>query len=210
MQTLFDRFGVTEGQMLDNILSTWARATSDDMAKGRDWYSEAAAAALHVGKIALPGAHPMTQRRLGAAYLAAFSPRTGWGRTVALAYAFATGQEVKFLTALVKQATNARRLAKLGHNPIDAISGKKIRAFALTIAGDDAPAVVDVWALGVLLARRASVTEQKKVQSGMVYEQLAAIYQAAADILGVPVQVVQATTWVTYRRECDGDWRDEA
>lgn len=206
--TFISKFGLTEGQAIDNILAVYDRATDEDKVSGHNWYEAARLFSQELGRKAFPNMDRDGQLRLGASIVALFSPRCSWGRNMALATAFVNGEVVKAMGQSVRKAEEAALLTAQGHDPLDAVKGPKVSAFARAIAGIPTNPVIDVWALGIILGRRANEVDYGRV--ARQYDEAAALYNAAAALLGIDVHSLQAVTWVTFRRESGEDWRDNA
>lgn len=73
--------------------------------------------------------------------------------------------------------------------------GPKIEAFRRAILGEPDALVIDVW------AARGLRVEQRRVFLKSVYPRIERLFNRAADRLGWSVSEVQASQWLTVRRE---------
>lgn len=176
----------------ENVLRVYARATDADMAEGLSWYDDAHEFALSLGTI-----------EMAAGVIAALSPNNHWETNKnAAAKAFANG------TALGTHfIANERKVDSIlaGENPLDVLSGNKVRAFYQTIVdptGFSIPTIdrhafdIAVNIAGAYLDSGAKILARK----GM-YDVFGQVYVDAAIEMGIGAPQMQAVTWVTWRRE---------
>lgn len=181
------REAATLAAMRRRILAEWRAASADDLAAGLEWYARAERAAADVAP------HNPT---MGAAIIAALSPRNRWSVNVAQAARVALAAACGFDCPAVSTGGNrakAWRIA-LGEPAADILRGPKVRAFFANITGDDDAVTVDVWA-----ARAAEGVKRSDAPSGRRYALIARAYRDVADALGVPPRHVQAAVWCHVR-----------
>jgi hypothetical protein len=180
-----------------NITKLYRQATADDRVAGRGWYATAREVAE-----SLDPADPTR----AAAVLAVLSPQLSWKRNVTEARNAYAGRPIK---TLGRNADKARRILA-GEDPEDVVSGPKVRAFWRTIADPTDPraVVIDRHAIDIAAGRVLG----EKTRGGFLgragaYDDVCDAYRRAARLLSkeygtaLSPAAVQATTWVTWRRE---------
>lgn len=189
-----------------HILATYNAATLEEWSDGRRWYHEAHALAAELAPADVA---------LGAAVLAILSPRRAWPQNVTLArHAFATGLQLASEGASTdaREATwNAfpttgdqrRKLARLfsGENPDTVVGGPKVRSFWQTITNPsdpDASAVIDRHAIAIAEDRPMASAELRI--NPATYAAYVDAYRTVSVMVGESPSVVQAITWVAWRR----------
>lgn len=156
------------------------RATLSDVEAATVWYDDATAIADDIARrMDIPREH-------GAAIISAFSPRMPWARNVALALAFADGEEVRAMGSHIRAAQAC------AVDGIDALRGPKTNAFARAIAGDPDAIVVDVW-----MMRAAGMTTD--APTVVQYREISAAVDALAREYGMTPRVMQALVWIVVR-----------
>lgn len=183
---------------LANVLTVLERATVADLESGRSWYADAHALACELD--------PERPSR-AAGVLAALSPQLPWGRNVLLAArAYADG----YASGTLGQSVRRADAILGGADPETVLTGRKVLAFYRSIAdpGTD-DVVVDRHAQDVALGRPHG--DDGRVRQVLrrkgAYDAVAELYRQAARMATetgpldwTPGQV-QATTWITWRRE---------
>jgi hypothetical protein len=180
-------------------------ATADELVSGTGWYVEAHALAAEID--------PHDPVR-GAAVLAVLSPRRNWAQNVTLArYAYATAAELiasgvsddvwaGTWDAFPTTGDQRRKLSRLfrGEDPDAVVGGPKVRSFWQTIADPHSggPAVIDRHAMAVAQGRTMS-DEELKINKAQ-YAAYVHAYAIASAIIGQAPAIVQAVTWVAWRR----------
>lgn len=177
------------------IVQTYRSATADELVHGTEWY----VAAHRLAEELSPGNIP-----LGAAVLAILSPRRSWPQNVSLArHAFTEAASGRvdwhdFPTT----GDQRRKLARLftGEDPDTVVGGPKVRSFWQTIAdpyrGTDA--VIDRHAMAVAEGRVFADSELRINRP--TYADYVRAYAIASAIIGQAAAIVQAVTWVAWRR----------
>ncbi|WP_245997230.1 DUF7178 family protein [Streptomyces armeniacus] len=174
-------------QYVDNILTVWQCATSEQEQRGRSWYR----IANELARVITGG-----DARAGAGVLAALSANKSWPQTCRLArQACETGlTSGHFGDALAKATVIAAGTDPAKVLPMDRKTGHFFRCIA--DPGDTDAVVIDRHAhdiaVGDIYGRR------DRGLSGQRYELLAAAYREAAQRLGELPSTVQAVTWVVH------------
>ena len=195
------------------IVATYRRATPADVVDGRTWYARARALAAELD--------PADPRR-AAGVIAALSPRLTWSGNVSAArraYALKANplvSEHAFVVGTPTLKANALKAWRIlsGADPLDVLGGLKVRAFYACIIDEHTDAVcVDMHAHDIAVGRVTDDATRGMLARVGVYGQVADAYRSAARILSaelgeeIPPHVVQAVTWVTWRRT---DWHRHA
>ena len=205
---------MTVDDLAANILDVWSQQTELDRAAGAGWYLAAHAIARDIGQVVAPNRPRDVQEVIGAAMIAVLSPRMGWGRNVAIAETVARHPDASGATRvnlgkayLVKQAGQDTSLTDITCLAVvnATVSGQKVRSFFEAIAWADhadrpGQAVIDVHALSIAIGLRASDRHYGNLSVRDRYGKVSAAYKFAAASAGVSLDVMQATTWVTWRR----------
>jgi hypothetical protein len=175
-------------RVVDRIVTTWHRATAQDMDNGAGWYAEGEKLVDE-----LASEHGLTRETV-ATVIAHLSPRTTWQRNVQGARSLlADGTAPGCLGANVDRA-----LAALDSgDPLATLNGPKTYRFALNLLGDRDAVTVDVWAVRVALGEREDA-ERVLARVG-VYAAVEHAYRLAAARMGVDPTTMQATTWCVAR-----------
>lgn len=180
----------TQEWLATNILATYASSTDQDREEGALWYPLAHLFAETVGKGSV---------RKGAGIIAALSPQTSWVINKRLALQASGSRRITGHTGL----NCAKALAcRQGHNPLDVLGGSKVRAFYALIfePGNTYEVVVDRHAFDCALGYVTDNRARKVLERKGGYDYVAGAYRKAAAELGILPSVLQATTWLTWRR----------
>lgn len=183
---------LVHGDMVANILDTYARATPEQVEAGRRWYPTANGIVTVIAN--QTGIDPM---RVAYA-MAALSPRNPWRWNVFDAYSFAAARaEGRTMPSATTYKRNRARaweaLARTG-SPWTT-SAPKVNAFVAAILGADDAVVVDVWAYRVATTKSAGrITDR-------AYEAVERAYLEAAQAIGDTPRNVQAVTWLVAQTE---------
>jgi hypothetical protein len=195
MNTLLVRHGLSEADMVTNILRTWRRSTSAERAGGSNWYSEARDHAAGIGDLVGAGL------QVGAAALAVLSPQVEWTVNVREAYAVACDVADGILSDDNSYAAfpiNVGKAYTVLSDPAtldETVSGPKVSAFYRAIAGLPGGPVVDRHATRVATAHRFDTVTRA------TYRAVSAAYVRAAAILGHDEHALQATCWLVCKRD---------
>jgi hypothetical protein len=166
---------------VSNIIAMWNRATSEQLAAGRAWYSVARDIASIIGN---------GDVRLGSGLIAALSPMTQWSLNVRNAAAIAAGEPVGTLSDSLVKATRI-----LSGEDFSTVlpAGSKTWNFAHNITGESDHVTVDRWAIRIALG-----WDKNKLKDAQ-YVILADAYRKAAAEIGETASTVQAVTWCAIR-----------
>ena len=180
---------------VDNILSTFDRATAAEIHEGKTWYLAANALAWELD--------PMRPYN-GAGVIAALSPRLRWDKNALyarMAYnlkGYPIDEVANYIPALGNSRTKALRMVN-GEHVSDVIGkGLKTRAFWHNILNpyDSNEVTVDKHAFNIANGERSgydiSITDK-------AYREIADLYRDAAHVAGIAPLQMQAITWVTWR-----------
>jgi hypothetical protein len=130
------------------------------------------------------------------------SPALLWSDSIPVAHDIAATGTVG-TDAFTTDANVVKALAiKNGADPLTVLVGNKVRAFyASIIAKGETDAVcVDRHAMAIVAGRKLTDREQGGIINVGVYDAVALAYVDAAAALGLAPAVLQAITWVTWRR----------
>jgi hypothetical protein len=165
------------------ILSVYFQADAGEIRDGLSWYRDARRLA-----ITITGLTPSR----AAGIVAALSPNTAWSVNLAIAGRFvATGDNVH----TGKQMDKARAILS-GRRPLSVLKGPKERPFYANIIrpADPIPVTVDRHAYSIWAGQPETRVPPRLVET------VAADYRAAAEILDLLPNQVQAITWIAWRR----------
>ena len=176
-----------------NIAACWHAADPRDLEQGLAWYDLAACTADRIGA----GRY---SREQVAGVIAALSPMNGWRQNIAAAERLierhASGMRAPTKGYGLKGNVRKAWAILRGADPLDVLSGPKVRAFYRNIIGDPDAVTVDRWAMRIALADPAHPGTCTARQSREVAE----AYRSAASELGIAPRALQAATWVYFRR----------
>jgi hypothetical protein len=150
----------------------------DEMQNAKTWY---ASAKCHAYAISFAMSIPMEN---AASIISAFSPRVKWTRNMALAWQYATGQDVKCLGNSIRAAERAKGCG------FSALKGLKTNAFARNIAGDLDAVTIDAWMLRPFGLKAVNKTNYRTLSN--------AIRTVAREVNMTPADL-QALIWVRLR-----------
>jgi hypothetical protein len=172
-----------------NIAACYRRALPSEQYAGSIWYQNAHNLALSLSP---------NDVWKGAGVIAALSPLKQWSVNERLAInAFRTG-----IASGNMPAHNAIAQDILdGMHPLDRMRGDKTRNFTMAIAtgGHSSVATIDRHAHDIAMAQ--VFTDKTRKIGKRKYRDMAAAYLECADYFGIPVNAMQATTWITWKRE---------
>lgn len=185
--------------MVDRIINAYGEATADEELTGLTWYGPDSDAILEqIGDVAAVAGIELTREQCSG-ILAALSPSTRWGRNVDLAVEFAEEGDCPHAYGLCIERA---RLIREGSTADSVLGGRKVRSFFANILRPNSPGpvTVDRHALAIVYGRRLSDRETKILERKGTYHVVAGAYRSAARRLGLHPHVVQAVTWVAWRR----------
>jgi len=180
----------TQEWLVSNILATYASSTDQDRLEGSQWYPLAHLFAHTVGKGSV---------KRGAGIIAALSPQLSWAENKRLALQSRSGRITGQTGLNCQKATDCRS----GHEPLDVLGGNKVRAFYSLILNpnDSYNVVIDRHAFDCALGYVTDNRTRKILERKGGYDYIADCYRKAAAELGILPSVLQATVWLTWRRQ---------
>ena len=183
-----------------SVAATFRIASADDIVEGLRWYRDAATIAGGIGRAA--GYKGKRATAVGAGILAALSPALLWVDSIPIAYDIAATGTVG-TDAFTTDGNIVKALAiKDGADPLTVLVGNKVRAFYASIVakGETDAVCVDRHAMAIVAGRKLTDREQGGIGNVGAYDAVALAYVDAAAALGLAPAVLQAITWVTWRR----------
>lgn len=174
-----------------NVLNVFSTADPETMVEGLEWYNDAHAFAKYLCP------HKPSK---AAGVIAALSPMMGWDMNKRAAEAAFRNLTAEGL-GLSRNCAKAERIL-YGADPLDVLSGNKVRAFYSTIldpAGFSVP-VIDRHAFDIAVGARTNDAARSALSRKGEYERFAAVYIEAAKAAGVGAPQMQAVTWVAWRK----------
>lgn len=182
-----------------NIITVFNMAELTDVEEGAQWYYTA-----HDYAVELASRYGITVPQV-AGVLAALSPSCPWDRNKGDAnrlirwYTQSWDIVPPKVCTYGSQRDKAIRILR-GEDPVTVLGGRKTQNFFKMIEdpSKDYP-VIDVHAFGVWIMDRLSTDKMKTIHDNM-YDHIGEQYREAAEELGLRLSVVQATTWVTWRK----------
>jgi len=172
-----------------NIMNTYKRATSEEIADGIGWYARARDFALELS--------PDDVWR-GAGVIAAMSPLKSWPENMRLAReAFVNGVARGHFPG---QCDKANRIMA-GEDPRVVLGGPKTTSFCIAIATGGRGEVATIDAHAHDAAMGESHAWGKRLLSKGKFNAMDAAYREVADYLGLAVNDLQAIVWVVWKRE---------
>ena len=187
-----------------HILATYNLATAAERVHGETWYPSALKVAKQLAQAY--GVHEAE----AAGVIAALSPRNKWERNLAdaeslIAAWVAGGAEAARLTKVCTFTGNKEKAVRIleagvltDADVLAILSGPKLREFYSCIRGIN-DVCIDGHAYSIWTGGRVTLADVPAIGVKLRRE-IKADYQAAADQAGIPASVMQATTWVTWRR----------
>lgn len=190
---------------INNIKAIYQLATLTERQDGVAWYPVAHCVALE-----LADRYEVTEcQAIGV--IAALSPRNKWERNVrdaeSLIQAFVSGGPEQAMLAKVCTFTGNKAKAVRILQTVDPtadevraiLSGPKLQEFFGCILGHRDEVCIDGHAFCIWAANRTGLKDVPAI-GVKLRRQIKADYKAAAKALGQPPAVVQAVTWVAWRR----------
>lgn len=192
---------MTDSPSVANILAVYHGAHADNIRWGLSWYPFANRVALSMGG----GRAYHLERNAG--IIAALSPMNHWTNNVTKARAVISARgaivAVKGKPNGIGLSDNVNKAIAIyrGADPLDVLSGDKVRAFYRTIVdptGDIDP-VIDRHAFDIAVGEQTNDKRRGILSRKGVYHEFAMAYREAAKIAGIGSAQMQAITWVTWR-----------
>lgn len=192
--------------LTDNVLSLYRDATFASFSEGLTWYGEAHDFALSLDD--------NVERSAG--IIAALSPLSAWNNNRNKAAQFYAQNGVirwngtKNGIGLSGNVKKAERIWN-GEPVLDVLTADKTRNFFLTIVEpdrEDHMPVIDRHAFDIANGFAGNDASRGTLGRKAVYAEYAEAYVVAAATAGIPVQYLQAITWVEWRNRLDhiGVW----
>ena len=189
-----------------NILSVYNLATVADTQAGQTWYARALTFADNLGEV-----YNINYATI-VAIIASLSPRNKWERNLQdaekMVKVYANGGtyedlinlkvctftpgKVKAARILTDKVTDRDELRAI-------LKGPKLIEFFNCILGNESDVCIDGHAYSIWLGERVTLADVPAI-GVKLRRKIKADYQLAAQILGVEPHVVQAITWVTWKR----------
>lgn len=192
---------MTDTPKVSNVLAVYEGAFEHHLRFGLSWYPLAHREALRMGG----GRSQHLSRNAG--IIAALSPMNHWTNNLRKAQ-----QVISLRGRIVAEkgkpngiglSGNVRKAVAIynGADPLDVLSGDKVRAFYRTIldpTGDIDP-VIDRHAFDIAIGERSDEKRRSALSRKGVYEEFAHVYREAAKVAGIGSAQMQAITWVAWR-----------
>ena len=189
-----------------NILSVYNLATVSDIEQGQSWYARALSFARNLSDQYDIHTHTIV------GVIAALSPRNRWERNMQDAESmvkvassggtFDDLMQLKVCTFKTGKAKAAKILTENVTNRDDLLAtlkGPKLQEFFNCILGDSGDVCIDGHAYSIWMGERITLANVPSIGKKL-RQSIKADYQAAAHILGVEPHIVQAITWVAWKR----------
>lgn len=186
--------------LTDNVLSLYRDSSFASWSTGIGWYSDAHAFALSLD----------SDVERAAGIIAALSPMSSWNNNMNKAAQLYRQGGNGAGCGMYRNVAKAERIYA-GEHPLDVLGGDKVRNFYATIVEpdrDDHMPVIDRHAFDIANGRIGTDSERGTLGRKGVYLTYAEAYREAAGVIGIPVQHLQAITWVEWRDRLDhlGEW----
>lgn len=184
---------------INNIISIYSLCTATEKADGKEWYKQACRYATAIA------IEYNCEFSAVVGVIAALSPNVRWETNVQaaeeLVKAYTLDIDIETIRLPCYRANvNKAWMIINGSDPLEVLGGNKVRAFYGCIMGlDNTSVCVDAHAYSVWLNQRLTTKGIGKI-SDKLYQQISNDYVVAARILNLEPRVLQATTWVTWRR----------
>ena len=201
-----------------NILDCFERASNETVVEGGIWYPTANAIAEVVGVKLHQSGHAVLNSQhekivIGAGILSALSPQTNWEQNKEMAYHFAESLDKPNWCTDINY-NKAVNIVTTSHEGVDEervakiLNGKKTTAFFNNIVnpfGENNLPTIDRHAISIYLGRRCTYKELVRGLDGTANKTISNAYIRASKLLESTPQLVQAVTWVQWRKELKGE-----
>lgn len=173
-----------------NILAEYERATTKDISVGWTWYSDMRQWCEVIAK--QHGTY--THRVVG--MFAVLSPMI----TVEQCKR-ATVEVLELGGTDLNYPDNVEKARQVLAGNYEAIRGQKVQAFeeAITHPWGDSNPVIDRHAVSVYMGRAINDKQRGGLARKKVHKRISNAYRKAAEVEGVPIHVMQAIVWESYR-----------
>ena len=189
-----------------HIISVYNLASQSDINSGEDWYDRALTFADNLGDLC------DIKYTTIVGVIAALSPRNRWERNLQdaerLVKVYAAGgneadllnvkcctftpNKLKAIRILLGNVSDRAELLAI-------LSGPKLCEFFNCILGDSGDVCIDGHAYSIWLGERVTLANVPSIGKKL-RQTIKADYQSAAETLGVAPHIVQAITWVCWKR----------
>ena len=201
-----------------NILDCFERASSESIVDGGSWYPLARVWAETVGTVLVENGHAVLESShekivVGAGIISALSPQTNWEQNKEMACYFAeTLDKPNWCTDI--NYNKAVSIVSISQVDVDVeaiakiLNGKKTTAFFHNIVnpyGQNNLPTIDRHAISIYLGRRCTYKELVRGLEGTANKTISNAYIKASKLLETTSQIVQAVTWVQWRKEIKGE-----
>ena len=209
-----------------NILECYERADESSSEEGRVWYLQGRDIAFEIGENCVLSYCPYDYTeegqlaenileyhelvQLGAGIIASLSPQTSWDKNIEGALYFSkTLEKPKFTTDVnYNKALDIFHSVMLKDNiDIETILGEKAyktKAFYNNICNPDGDygVTIDRHAISIYLGKSCTKQQLSRgLDSKRTNDTIRNSYKKVADMLGIHYNILQATTWVQWRKE---------
>ena len=184
-------------QYVDNILNMYHLASEDDIDNGRTWYNRASQFCQ-----TLADGYGRTLADV-AGIMSCLSPATSFEQNVIDTVNVLAGNDHESVSTYGPQHLKALDIRDGGIRPVDVVGENKTAAFWLNIVNPTTNGRVTVDRHSARVAVDVNMTADQSyyyINTPAKYAILENAYQLAAGKIGVLPHVLQAITWLTYRR----------
>lgn len=184
----------THADMMRHILHVYTMANMAEIRAGLDWYPRAHAIVLEWAE------HYERSSANVAALVAALSPQVTWERCLIAAGDILDGQDAPSLGGLLH--VNVRKAVRIRDErltiPLNkAPYGPKVTAFAANLAGGYRVVTVDTHAAQIAAGNPEA---NLRIDTDTRYAPVARAYQEAARCTNLAPAMLQAVTWLVWKR----------
>ena len=184
-------------QYVDNILKMYHLASKDDIDNGRSWYERASRFCQ-----TLADNYSRTLADV-AGIMSCLSPATSFEQNVIDTVNVIAGNDHETVSTYGPQYAKALDIRDWGIRPDDVVGQNKTAAFWLNIVNPTTNGRVTVDRHSARVAVDVNMTADESyfyINTPAKYQVLENAYKLAAGKIGVLPHVLQAITWLTYRR----------
>lgn len=184
-------------QYVSNIVKMYDLASDDDLEIGRSWYQQASRFCQTLAD--------NYDRSLAAVagIMSALSPSTSYEQNIIDTVNVIAGQDHETVSTYGKQHVKALEIRDEGIDPALVMGQNKTAAFWLNIVNPTTNGRVTVDRHSARVAVDVNMTADESyfyINTPAKYQVLENAYKLAAGKIGVLPHVLQAITWLTYRR----------
>lgn len=188
---------VLNPQYLENLESLWIASPAEVIAEGRAWYRNARAISEQIAR------HCNLRLEQVAGVIAALSPGRNWNLNlvdaIKVCQAYARREELPMVGSYGRLNLEKAKKILEGAAPMWVLGGPKVKAFYQNICNPEGRAVcMDRHMKSILFG--APLADKASVIRPYEYDWFAEHVRSVADAAGVLPNVLQAVTWVAWRR----------